>query len=107
MKANSLNFNQKSGIPGCVTLLMQAHCKLMSSTGCKKFMDIEEFIEVTSPVAYLLNQALSSNFIIPEFPEFCELGITVVMSFMNILTSNPCLFLIFVYFTTSRFKYLW
>ena len=35
-------------------------------------MDVESFIEATSPVAYLLNKALSSNLIIPEFADFCE-----------------------------------
>ena len=35
-------------------------------------MNVEEFIEATSKNAYLLNKALSSNLIIPEFPDFCE-----------------------------------
>ena len=35
-------------------------------------MDVESFIEATSPVAYILNKALSSNLIIPEFSDFCE-----------------------------------
>ncbi|XP_063690543.1 glutaminase liver isoform, mitochondrial-like isoform X2 [Bolinopsis microptera] len=43
-----------------------------SEIGCKKYMDVESFIEATSPVAYILNKALSSNLIIPEFSDFCK-----------------------------------
>ena len=43
-------------------------------------MDLDAFIEATSPVAYLLNKALSSNLIIPEFPEFCELLVHIALS---------------------------
>ena len=43
-----------------------------SEIGCMKYMAVDDFVNVTSPVAYILNKALSSNNIIPEFPDFCK-----------------------------------